>query len=162
MNSREIEGLGVFKLNKADNAEKSLSINLFKQEYEVSLIFRLRNDGSLDTITPLMIEVANHYIHQITSKLEEATMILKNYYENDVQEMAEEGFYDYITIEDISDLSNVLKPTQILIKDVKRNDGNVSVFLGLIFQCDWDEDGFVIKYDENGNVDEIGTTDIIY
>lgn len=146
------------KMNSNEIEDMSITIKMFGRQYTISFIFRLRESGGSACITPEMVAAAKKFSENINVKIAEATKAIRHFYETEVKDRAEDGFCEYSKLCTSADLCKVVKPSRIYIDDV--NDAN-EVFLGFIFECSWNKDGFAIRYDSDGNIVGVGTAAIM-
>lgn len=139
-----------------------VSIKLFSEIYTVQIRFDVFNNG-FDGLTDNMITAAQNCLDVINKQASIVELAIKEYYDTKVKVDSEEGFCEYIEMEDLKQLAQVMSPQELYIANLRKSKQIQDVEVGLYFDCDWDEeDGFGIKFDGNGNIVEVGTGDVIY
>ena len=76
--------------------------------------------------------------------------------------MAEEDRCDYFIFNNTNQLKNVIDPKELYIVDLERSGSIKDIKVGLFFECNWDDEGFGIRFDGNGIVIRMGSGAIIY
>lgn len=132
-------------------------IELFSECYEIDVRFDVFHYG-IEGLTNEMIMAGKACLDTINNHAIKIELALKNYYDTEVKEMAEEMESSYLAIEDVSQLAQVVEPKELLIRPLKSK-----IVVGLYFSCSWDEEkGVGIRFDTEGNIIDVGTGEIIY
>lgn len=128
-------------------------IKLFSQSYEIQIRFNVYNDG-FEGLTDEMVMAAKACLDAINNQADKIEQAIKNFYDTDIKCTIEDEDGDYMEIDNISQLAQVMQPKELYVTDFK---------VGLYFECDWDEEkGFGIKFDKDGNVIKMGTGGVVY
>lgn len=160
MEKKYIEGIGELK-SEMNSLFGKINISIFSEKYEISIRF-LVYDESFMGLTEDMITMAKKCISELNNNSKSIMENIKSYYDDEVKERYEDGFCDYVEMNDYSDLSQVMVPKELFIKEIYKREPNSKVYSGLYFECDWNDEGFAVRFDEQGNVVQMGTGEIIY
>lgn len=132
-------------------------VELFSRRYKIDIRFDVFHYG-IEGLTDEMIMVGKACLDTINNHAIKIEQALKNYYDTEVKEMAEEMECSYLAIEDASQLAQAVVPKELLIRPLKSK-----IVAGLYFDCDWEEErGVGIRFDTEGNITDVGTGEIIY
>lgn len=132
-------------------------IKLFSEQFKIGIRFNVFHYGA-EGLTDEMLMAARACLETINNHVETIEQCIKNYYDTEVRERAEEIGCDYVPIDDVCQLVQVVTPQELYIQPLKTN-----IVVGLYLTCDWDEEGGIgIRFDTDGNIIEIGTGEIIY
>lgn len=132
-------------------------IRLFSASYEINIRFKVFHHG-MEGLTDEMVMAAKACLDAINNQTDKIEQAIKNYYDTEVKADAEEGFCNYVKMDDISQLAQVATPEELFVEKLK-----TMIVVGLYFVCDWSEEkGFGIRFDTEGNIIELGTGEIIY
>lgn len=125
------------------------NVCIFSQIYNIKIRFDVFEKG-IEGLSDRMINGAVNCINLICDKTDVIENIIKDYYDTEVKERAEDDFCDYIEMDSLAQLSQVMKPVEMYVVELGREK---RVKVGLYFDCDWnEEDGFGIKFDGEGNI----------
>lgn len=160
MESKNIGKLGNFVLDRGF-VTKKINIGIFGGFYEINLSFRVYENG-FEGITPELISKSSIYLENIDSEMDKVMHAIMEYYQTEVREMAEEEDCDYIVMEHINELEQVVIPKELFFTVVNIRRPNAYIKYGMVFDCDWTDDGLAVSYGEDGNIKEVGTIDILY
>lgn len=132
-------------------------IKLFSKQCKIGIRFNVFHYGP-EGLTDEMLMAARACLETINNHAEMIEQWIKNYYDTEVRERAEEMGCNYVPIDDVCQLAQVVTPQELYIQPLKTN-----IIVGLYFTCDWDEErGVGIRFDTDGNIIKIGTGEIIY
>lgn len=160
METREIVGLGTVTFDKG-SIIKELEIELFETHYNINLRFQVYEKG-FESMTTNLITIAKEYIENISLEMEKVAQEALNYYQSEVKEMAEEGYCDYVELNNMNDLKLMINPVELYFTEVHTGKPNAYVNYGILFDCKWSDEGFAISYGKDGNIAEVGTGDVLY
>ena len=153
----EIGSLEYFQDEYGGNFKGKKTIRLFSENYEIDICFDVFHDG-IEGLTNEMIAAAKVCLDVINNHADKLEQAIKRYYDTEVKEDVEGRDGDYMEIDDINQLAQIVTPKELFIQDLK-----TLMAVGLYFICDWDEEaGMGIRFDTEGNICEIGTGEIIY
>lgn len=149
-----LDELGKYKIEDW-SLESNITITIFGKQYNITLIIdelKKLEDGW--EIPEELIEYVKKFLNGIGSYLEKAMYEIEQYYHTTIKEEAEEGFCEYVEIKERNSLNQFLTPYGLYItrSDTLRAIGMIK----LVFQCDWYEDEFMVKYDKDCNIKEVG------
>ena len=158
--NKKITSLGVleFYQGKYGNGfTGKVNMNLFSKSYSVNIRFDLYDNG-FDGLNDEIVTAAQNCLNAINNQTNEIEQTIKDYYDDVAKYRAAEGWCDYIEMDDLNQLAQVMKPEEFYIS------GNPSrIHVGLYFICDWDREyGCGIAFDKNGNILEIGADDVVF
>lgn len=149
---------GAEKYEICDTALETITtITIFGKQYEITLIVKVLNiieEGW--EVEEELREYAKKFLDGIDYYLEKAMDEIENYYHTTIKEEAEEGFCEYVEIEERNQLSQFLTPYGVYIFSMASLNGSRSSRIKLVFECDWYEDEFMVKYDKDCNIEEVG------
>ena len=147
-----LDELGKYRIYN-NSLESNIMITIFGKQYKVDVSIQYLEEKEEEwELSEQLIDYAKKFLNGINSYLEKATYEIEQYYNTTIREEAEEGFCQYIEIEDSNSLSLFLTP---YVLRITRFDEKLSM-IQLIFQCDWYEDEFMVKYDKDCNIKEVG------
>lgn len=152
MKSLEIGNLGEFKFTSSTDLEKTIEMKMFGEEYEVFVFLEYCTSWELsDELIDITIKFMD-YLDKNIKKLERKIL---DYYQNEAKEMAkDQGWIDeYIHIDNAKGLSEVMELSEIQICDFENGEFDIR----MIFLCDWDDDEFMILFNKNFEIEEIGS-----
>ncbi len=153
----EIGALEYSESRYGGNFTMKKSIELFSESYEIDVRFDVFHLG-IEGLTNEMVMAAKACLDAISNHTDKLMQVIKNYYDTEVKEDVEGRGDDYITIDNVDQLAQVVTPKELFIQPLK-----TKILVGLYFICDWDEEaGMGIRFDTEGNITEIGTGEIIY
>ena len=158
--NKKITSLGVleFYQGKYGNGfTGKVNMNLFSKGYSVNIRFNLHDNG-FDSLSDEMITAAQNCLNAINNQTDVIEQAIKDYYDDVAKDRAEEGWCDYVEMDDLNQLAQVMKPEELYI-----SCGSSWIRVGLYFICNWDEEcGFGIRFDGNGKIVRLGTGDVVY
>jgi len=157
---KNVEGVGLLEYD-GDAYIGKLGINIFAHDYEVDIRFRLYDAGP-DGLTSELIIAFQNCLNVLKNQTIKILYAIMEYYNEDVKENAEDGFCDYIEMRDYNQLSDVMTPKEIYIVNLSDTEIVRNVRVGIYFECDWNDEGFAIRFDGDGNIVKVGTGDILY
>lgn len=155
MQKKEVEGIGTLFYNENGSFIGKVKVDIFSNIYEIDIRFRVFNEG-YNGLSNNLIVAAQNCLRTLNSSTEIAQLI-KKYYDRVVREKAEDEACDYIKFDNENGLAQVMKPKEIYLMKLKK-----TIVVGIYFECDWDDEGFAIRFSRNGKVKKMGTGDIIY
>lgn len=157
---QKVTEIGVLEYSQSSyggNFTTTKSIELFSESYEIDVRFDVFDDGT-EGLTDEMVMAAKACLDAINDQADTIEQEIKDYYDTEVREDVEGRGDDYVIIDDVNQLAQVVTPKELFIQDLKD-----TMVVGLYFICDWDEEaGMGITFDTEGNICEIGTGEIIY
>lgn len=160
--STELGTLEFYQGEYGNEFRGEVSVKLFSKIYNVHIRFDVFKEG-FEGLSDYMIEAARNCLNVINHHHDIVEQAIKGYYDTKVKVDSEEGFCDYIEMDDLSQLSQVMSPQELYIVDLRKSGLMKDVKVGLYFDCDWDEqDGFGIRFDGEGNIVRIGSGGVIY
>lgn len=160
MESKNFGKLGVLVLDRGF-VSKKINLGIFGDFYEINLSFRVYEKG-FEGITPELIRKSSIYLENIESEMDKVMHAIMEFYQTEIREMAEEGYYDYIEMDHINELQQVVIPRELFFTVLNIGKPNEYIKYGLVFDCEWTDDGLAVSYGEDGNIKEVGTLDILY
>lgn len=160
MKDKEIKDIGLLKYCHNAYTGK-VKICIFEETYEVDIRFRVYGEGE-EGLTKDMITAAKNVLNVLRKNREKIQETIKTYYDAEVQELAEEDRCDYFIFNNTNQLKNVIDPKELYIVDLERSGSIKDIKVGLFFECNWDDEGFGIRFDGNGIVIRMGSGAIIY
>lgn len=155
-----IDGIGVLEDDGTALTGK-ININIFDISYDISIRFRLYEEGFEGLSSELLLSAQN-CLKMLKNNPQKITDIIKEYYDTEVKESADDGYCDYIEIVDSNQFASIMKPVELFLKKVRGGKSLEDICMGIYFECDWNDEGFAIRFDGNGNWVKSGTGDIMY
>lgn len=136
------------------------TIKIFGKEHNVILSIDGNEVGEFQDAQK---EAYTNLVHDMESIMAKAEAALFDYYQEvymEYREMVGDDEADKIapSIEKMDELSDLVEPTQLIIRRVRKNGVRR---VGLLFECTWEEEhGLGVKI-ENEEVVEVGFQDIV-
>jgi len=160
------EGIGELIEPRKDFAykEKKIFVNMFGTQYQTEITFRFDSVNIKEGECGIPKEVANVY-KEFFDNFEEniaivEDMIFKFYNEEIILDDALNQYEDESELKPLLDKKELASKMNLITIYFPYHFDSESVRFGLIFDCDWHEDGFAVKF-LNDKIVEMGTTDII-
>ena len=145
-----LDKLGKYEIQDY-SLESNVVINIFGKQYNIFL--RINYVEKIEDgweISEELIEYAKKFLNGINIYLEKAMYEIEQYYHTTIKDEAAEGFCEYVEIKERNSINQFLTP---YILDITKSDIGM---IKLVFQCDWYEDEFMVKYDNDCNIEEVG------
>lgn len=161
MENKEIEGIGLLKYHH-ESYMGEINVRIFGMEYTIRIRFMVYDKGEQGVTEP-MIRAALNVLNVLKEKGDEIQFEIKNYYDLEVKELADDDKCDYFVFNDTAQLKEVMVPQELYITDLQRNGNIEDIKVGLFFMCNWDEDeGFGIRFNGNGIIKKVGSGSVVY
>lgn len=160
MEDRKIKDIGTLKYCRHSYIGKA-AIALFGAAYEIDIRFKVYDEGE-HGLTENMTMAAGNVLNTLRTDREKVQEAVKAYYDSEVRELAEDGRCDYFVFHDAGQLKQVMEPKELYLVDLERNGSVQAVKAGLFFECNWDDEGFGIRFDGEGAILRMGSGAIIY
>lgn len=103
-------------------------------------------------MTDEMVKAAKACLDLFAESIDEIEKKIKEYYDIEVVPIIEDRD-KYIEIDSMAQIAQMLRPKELYV---------MSFCIGLYFECDWDEEGFGIRFEMNGDIKEMGAGDVVY
>lgn len=139
----------------------NIKFKIFGSSYDIKLRFKVYDKGFDGLSTELLLSARNG-LDILNNHPEKIMDLVTEFYQTEVKEMADDGYCDYIEIKDGNQFSDIIRPEEFFLKIVGNDNSLSDIYMGIYFECDWDDEGFAIRFDGEGNFIKMGTGDILY